>query len=143
MLKTFRGFLEDQMLEMAISRKEALTKISYQGSSLSEHILNILAFQQMSDWDQTIFDVMREIDKIINSSKVAIKQDMTKKILMRNVTGVMDSLVKVQAKHKGLKVIGAYSEEIYSNIVEGLLKIIYSEQPYTRQDVTEIMSEYV
>lgn len=82
-LKSLEEFIyNSNLLEMAFNRKQLIDKIKSHDNSIMEHTLNILFFQQFSDWDQTLADIIN-----IFAGYYTVKQNkniMTNQIFLDN-----------------------------------------------------------
>ena len=134
------------ILEMAISRSDALKKIDEQAIPLLNHLMCINAFQQWSDWDQTVVDISNRIIDILDSCNPKIKKGISLDILMdvlyhRYVDDVdLDNKIRKLAKLKSLKVVENDMSVLHSQY-QSLISLILKDEYLTREDVKDLVGD--
>lgn len=136
MIGTFRQFL----LEMAVSRSKALTKIEEQALPLREHILNVLCTGEFSNWDKTISNIIETIHQHRESTKKEIPQELAFRIIAQYIRNIdfMKSQTRI-LRNKGLKIKNNITEAGLLVVTEEML--LLSPEENNRYTIRKILSK--
>lgn len=141
---------ENDILEMAFKRKELMNKITDQSLPLLNYILNILYFQEYSDWDQTIADIYKLLYDLVDNNRH--RKFLNEKVLyellfekpfvcgsIEETNQCLKNKVYAKEKDKKMKVkhIPTYKE--VEKIYKVLTNKLWNREFLDRDDIREII----
>ena len=135
--------MDTELFEMAFSRRELSLKIQNQADPLFEHITNIMMFSEVSDWDQTIRDIFKYINKMKFNKQN--KKTLTNEFLLDNLYTKpydeidWDLLKNSKEDSKNMKVHYIPNDNDLEDIY---IKLIILND-VNRQRVLEVFSDYI
>ena len=143
---------ENPLCEMAYDRKTLLNEFRNQAFPLYEHILSILAFQQYSEWDQTIKDIINRLIKILlikqNRKWIKTKENL-KKLLFeepilddnkKQTNETIKEMTKLLSKEKQLDIRYIPNIDELENIYDKLIDKIWNKKSVDRDNIRKIIN---